>query len=79
MPTYDDGKIPATVTLTRMDRGYVIAQSPLSGVEYFIFYNAVEYTGEFTFEQLELGSSVRLRPILHPRGPRGIEVEIVNV
>lgn len=78
MPMYDDGKLNATITTVRPDRGFAHAIDEW-GISYFIFHSAIEMTGSYSFEDLTVGSSVRLRPIDHPKGPRGIEVEIVNV
>jgi len=73
-----DHKITATVSLLRFDRGYAKALDA-HGVEYFIFHNAVETMGQHDFGDLQIGSHVRLMPIDHPRGRRGIEVEIVEI
>lgn len=47
------------------------------GVTYFILYNAVQTTGQYAFADLRVGSQVRLTRIDHPKGPRGIEVEVL--
>jgi len=49
------------------------------GVRYFILYSAIEMTCQYTLEDLTIGSPVWLRPIEHPKGWRGIEVEIKEI
>ena len=73
-----DYKIPATVTTTHFDRGFVKALDA-DGIDYFIFHNAVDMMGRHDFADLRMGSRVRLTPIQHPRGWRGIEVEILDL
>lgn len=46
------------------------------GFRYFIFHNVVSKLRGLSFYDLCVGSVVRLTPIEHPKGSRGIEVEI---
>lgn len=73
-----DPRRRATVRLIK--DGYVLALDDADyAVHYFIFHNAVQATGRYSFGDLRVGSQVRLLPIDHPKGPRGIEVEILEV
>lgn len=76
MAGLNDGKIAATVVSTH--GSYVLADDA-DGTRYFILYNAIERTGAYDFEYLEFGAKVRLTPIAHPKGWRGIDVEIVEL
>jgi hypothetical protein len=71
-----NGKIPATVT--RVYDTYVLAMDAWA-CEYFILYTAVETMGRWGFPDLRIGSNVKLTPIEHPKGWRGIDVEIVEL
>lgn len=69
------GRILATVTSTH--GSYVRAMDDW-GATYFVLFNAVQQTGRFGFADLQPGSRVRLTAIEHPKGLRGIEVEVVS-
>jgi len=75
-----DGKILATIlSLHGGDErtGYTHAKAiDPGGVEYFIFYNALQASRYETLDDLQIGSLVWGTPIEHPRGWRLIEVEI---
>jgi hypothetical protein len=72
------GKVEATVTYVADQFGYVLATDDV-GNKYFCFHNAFERRGRLSFDDLQYGSRVRLRPVQAPRGLRGIEVEILTV
>lgn len=78
MPEIASGKIHATVIETHVERGYVFAEDA-NGIRYFIFERGVEIMGTHYFDELQFGSRVKLTPIFHPKGPRGIEVEILSL
>jgi len=63
-------------TITSICGGYVYALDDW-GTRYFIFHNAVAQMGRWGFVDLRQGSRVELTPIDHPKGARGIEVEIL--
>jgi len=60
--------------------GYTHAKAiDANGVDYFIFVNAIELSSYLTMDDLRIGSQVWLTPIMHPKGMRGIEVEIKEI
>lgn len=70
-------KIRATVT--RRVETYAIA-TDANGNEYFLNYSCCEQMGKYEFEDLVMGSKIKLTPIEDPgRGLRAIEVEIVEL
>ena len=69
-------RIPATVTWVGDGYVHVIDDH---GQTYFVFHNAVEQTGRWSFDDLWIGSKVILTPIQHPKGWRGLDVKIVEV
>lgn len=70
------GRVRAVIT--QLEAGYAFALDDW-GTRYFIFHNACQQTGHYGFSDLVRGSIVRLTPIEHPNGPRGIEVEVVEI
>lgn len=71
-----DGKVTATV-VTKAD--WHLFADDAAGFRYFVFHNAVSTLRGLSFYDLVAGSVIRLTPILHPKGHRGIEVEIVSL
>lgn len=72
-----DHKVRATIT----DRQpwHCIATDG-NGVRYFLNYKSCEATGLYDFEDLQVGSKVKLTPIMAPgKGFRGIEVQILEL
>ena len=65
-------------TVTHVSASYVIALNDW-GRSYFVFHSAVSPIGRYSFSDLQVGSKVRLTPIDHPKGDRGIEVEIESI
>jgi len=73
-----DWKVLVTIHWIHPERSYCKALNP-DGVEYFIFYNAFQATDYRDIGDVEIGTQVKGTPINHPRGPRLIEVEIVEI
>jgi hypothetical protein len=72
-----DGKVDATITRVYPTHAFAL---DAYGQSYFIFHNACEMMGRFAFEDLRMGSQVRLRPVMNKgRGLRGIEVQILAI
>lgn len=74
------GKITVTVASVhggdeRNAPSYVKALDS-QGVQYFIFYNAIEHMRGLSIDDLDIGSQIDGIPIDHPKGRRLIEVEI---
>jgi len=72
--TLPHGRTEATITDLR--ESYALALDDW-GTTYFIFHTALQQTGQYGFTDLRLGTRVALTPIDHPKGARGIEVEVV--
>lgn len=70
------GKIDATV-VDKHD--WHLFADDAAGFRYFIFHNAVSELRGLSFYDLVVGSRIRLTPIAHPKGARGIEVEIISL
>lgn len=73
-----DYKVQATIHWIHPERKFCKAVDP-HGVEYFIFHSAFQATDYRDIGDVEIGTHVRLTPIDHPRGRRGIDVEIVEI
>ncbi len=69
-------RIDATITSVEGYHAFAIDDW---GTRYFIFHSAVERMGRYSFADLVRGSRVRLTPIQHPKGPRGIEVQVLSI
>lgn len=67
-----------TATITHIDVFHAFALNEM-GVSYFIRSTAISPVGRWGFAHLRVGSTVRLTPIDHPKGPRGIDVEIIEI
>lgn len=73
-----DHKVHATILIVDWARAFARAIDA-HGHEFFIFSNAIEQTGRYRFEDLRTGTTVKLTPIDHPKGLRGIEVQILEL
>lgn len=70
-------KVSATITVRQP--WHAIATDAY-GVDYFLNYKSCQQLGRYQFNDLEIGSKVKLTPIEAERGKfRGIEVEIVEI
>jgi len=67
-------KVTATV-ISKAD--WHLFADDAAGFRYFVFHNAVSQLRGLSFYDLCAGSVIMLTPIDHPKGKRGIEVEIV--
>ena len=76
MTDRSDGKLDAVITQVVPDKGYALALDD-HGVSYFCYVTHFAVLGAYEFRDLVRGSRVRLRPISGPKGPRGLEIEIV--
>ena len=76
MPPPWSGKVRATVT--KKEDWHLFADDA-AGFRYFVFHNAVSELRGLSFYDLVEGSVIDLLPISHPKGARGIEVEIVSL
>lgn len=65
-------------TVIWVGSGFVFALNDY-GTSYLIHPSGVQTTGQFNYHDLVIGSKVELTPIEHPKGPRGIEVKILEV
>jgi hypothetical protein len=75
---YDDGKVDASIINVFDHHAFAL---DAFGQEYFIYRNALGVTQQHGFDELRVGSTVRLRPIDNGRRGwmrRGIEVEIIS-
>lgn len=75
MPTTINKKRHATIV--ELHDWHAFAQDD-AGFRYFIFHNAVATTGQWCFDDLRQGSVVAMTVIEHPKGLRGIEVDIIQ-
>lgn len=74
----NDGKITATIFSLNFQNGWAQAIDAY-GVRYFCYQSNFSIMQDWRFEDLHVGSQVRLTPITGPKGPRGIEIDIVGV
>lgn len=68
------------ITATVVDKAdwHLFADDAM-GRRYFVFHNAVSELRGLSFYDLVEGSTITLTPIEHPKGLRGIEVEILSL
>ena len=71
-------KTVASVTYVDPAYRYVHARDD-HGLSYFVFHSAFELMGRWDIADLQVGSQIKLTPIDHPKGLRGVDVEIVSI
>ena len=76
MGVMPQGRIFATVV---DKRDFHLFADDDAGFRYFVYCKAVSELRGLSFYDLVVGSRVKLTPIEHPKGPRGIEVEILTL
>lgn len=66
-----------TGTIETLKATYAFARGE-DRVSYFIIPSGLQVTQRVTFDDLKLGMRVDFIPIMHPKGPRAIEVRVLK-
>lgn len=70
-------KMTGTVVNVNLAKGYALVRGS-DRRTYFCFVRYFDEMSYFKFEDLQFGATVRFEPTEGPKGPRGVDVEILG-
>ena len=71
-------KLTGTVVEVHPFHAFALVEHGDNSYRYFLYSTAFSPIGRWSWADVTEGTTVRFTPIVHPKGDRGIEVEILD-